>query len=256
MSDIFNNVCVVVPARLGSTRLPQKPLMDLCGKPMIVRVCENLEPLKKLGANIVVATDSDKIISECDKFCVNAKMTGSYHTCGTSRCFEASLGSGCEFVLNIQGDEPFLDVGPIVKLVEEFKSSRCSGFDIGTVAIRSSSLKDYKDPNKVKVTCDKNGKALYFSRATIPYYREGIDQSGCEFLLHQGVYLYRYTALERFCDLSMSSLEEKEKLEQLRAMEDGMSIYVHISEAEPSFGIDTLEDLELARKIYAARHKG
>ncbi len=169
MGNVFENVCVVVPARLASTRLPEKPLKDLCGKPMIVRVCENLEPLKKLGASIVVATDSDKIISECNKFCINSKMTGSYHTCGTSRCFEASLGSNCELVLNIQGDEPFLDVEPIVKLVEEFKSSRCSGFDIGTVAIRSTSIKDYGDPNKVKVTCYKNRRSLYFSRDTIPY---------------------------------------------------------------------------------------
>ena len=256
MSGVFEKVCVVVPARIGSSRLPQKPLMDLCGAPMIVRVYENLKPLEDLGARIVVATDSDKIIKECDKFCINSKMTGSYHTCGTSRCFEASEGSGCDLVLNIQGDEPFLKVEPIVSLVEEFKSQKCSGFDIGTVAIRSYSKKDYLDPNKVKVTCDKNNKALYFSRATIPYYRDGVEDDRYEFLLHQGVYLYRYESLKRFCELSESQLEKKERLEQLRAMEDGMSIYVHITETEASFGIDTLDDLELARKIYSQKHKG
>ena len=257
MESIFENVCVVVPARIGSSRLSKKPLRDLCGKPMIVRVCENLKPLEELGAFVVVATDSNEIVKECEKFCINSKMTGTHHSCGTSRCFEAAQGSGAELVLNIQGDEPFLETAPVIELVRVFKSGKAKDFEIGTVAIRSSSLKDYNDPNKVKVVVDKNNKAMYFSRATIPYYRDGIKENEVvNFLLHQGVYLYRYEALERFCTLTESTLEVKERLEQLRAMEDGMSIYVHVSDAASSFGIDTIEDLQLARKIYEKRHPG
>jgi 3-deoxy-manno-octulosonate cytidylyltransferase (CMP-KDO synthetase) len=245
---------IIVPARLQSQRLPRKPLADLGGRPLIVRVVENLGPLAAEGHEIVVATDSEEVLRACEDHGIIAELTRESHPSGTDRCQEVASRHSHPFILNVQGDEPFVDIRELKKLMLAMEVAPKA--DIGTMAHRSLSLADFRDPNVVKVVTSPSGHALYFSRAPIPW---GGDRSRsltgtlddhatepADFLHHIGVYAYRRDALRRFCELPPSPHETREKLEQLRALECGMTILVELS-SKPGRGIDTPQDLEAAR---------
>jgi 3-deoxy-manno-octulosonate cytidylyltransferase (CMP-KDO synthetase) len=237
---------ILVPARLQSTRLPEKPLANLMGKPLIVRVVENLAPLIKLGAKVLVATDSLRIMEACKKEGIDAAMTRTDHGSGTDRCAEVATHYPHKYILNVQGDEPFADTRSLLNLMNRFENSN---YDIGTLAVERTNSPDLANPNIVKLVKNKEGRALYFSRSPIPYYR---DSEPISWWQHQGVYAYRRESLQKFVSLPPSPLEMIEKLEQLRAIESGMSILT-VESTIPSFGIDTLEDLERARSIFKGK---
>jgi len=237
---------IIVPARLNSTRLPRKPLVDLHGKPLIVRVVENISPLAALGVRIVVATDSQQIVSLCHQENMEAVMTRPDHESGTDRCAEVASRYGESYIMNLQGDEPFADPATLRTLMEAFESSDA---DLATLAFRHAGPEGFENTNTVKVTIDARQRALYFSRSPIPHYRDSAPQS---WLQHQGVYVFRKDSLMRFVAMKPSPLETAEKLEQLRALEGGMSILVVESKVS-SLGIDTPEDLEKARNLFEAR---
>ncbi len=243
--DILQDWLVVVPARLHSMRLPQKPLQDLGGKPLIVRVAENLQPLCAQGANLVVATDDDQIASICQKNNLNAMMTDSKHSSGTDRCAEvAAKHPQAKYILNVQGDEPFIKPTDLLALMRA--TAEDTQTDIGTLAFATSSEREFGNPNVVKVVCDANNYAVYFSRAAIPHPRDGGTPN---YWRHIGVYAFRREALRRFCKLAPGKLEQIEKLEQLRALENQMRIRIHPA-TQLTIGIDTPEDLEAARAYF------
>lgn len=239
--SLLKNWIIVVPARLGSTRLNKKPLQDLGGLPLIARVYQRLLPLKKEGAKIVVATDSLEVSEACQKHEVESQLTSSEHQSGTDRVYEVASKHPQKYILNVQGDEPFIEIQDLLTLM---KCMENSAHKMGTLVYNNSSIEDYQNPNVVKVVTDQSKKALYFSRSPIPYYRDHDFQS---FWQHQGVYAYSQDALSHFCSLPSSSLESLEKLEQLRALQAGIDILT-VEASKPSLGIDTPEDLEHARK--------
>lgn len=245
---------VVVPARLHSQRLPRKPLADLGGAPLIVRVLRNLQILAEKGALIVCATDSQEVSGVVKNAGFKAVMTRESHQSGTDRCAEVSAFFEKPYVLNVQGDEPFVNCHDLLGLCGKFQEDKTA--QMGTLVHLSKSREDFYNPNVVKVVSSFLGYALYFSRAPIPYHRDLAGFEGC-FLQHIGVYSFRRQSLLSYSTLSHQSpvlcgekhvLEEVEKLEQLRALQHGWKIL--LSEArEKSRGIDTPEDLELAKKI-------
>jgi 3-deoxy-manno-octulosonate cytidylyltransferase (CMP-KDO synthetase) len=237
---------VVIPARLHSTRLPRKALADIGGLPMIVRVAQNMRPLAEVGATIVVATDHKEIANVCRQHGIYFEMTSAEHQSGTDRCYEVAKRHQHPFVLNIQGDEPYLAPKEVENLIAAF--SEREEADIGTLAFKCFEPTEFVKDSTVKAVRSTEGFSLYFSRSPIPASSdETILKEG--FLLHQGIYCFRRAALERFCSLSVSSLERRERLEQLRALEAGLKIYVHLS-SHRSIGIDTPEDLEAARAYF------
>ncbi len=234
---------IVIPARLQSTRLPEKPLADLGGKPLIVRVYEQLLPLMKRGAEVVVATDSEKIVTACEKAGAKAVMTREDHTSGTARCYEVAQKFPKKFVMNVQGDEPFVNTDDLTRLIEAMQSHNAP---MGTLVHENHTEKDFNNPNCVKALKDKRGNAIYFSRSPIPFHRGDTFKS---FLQHVGVYAFHREALAQFCQWPASRLEVLESLEQLRAIDNGMPILL-VDAKHPSIGIDTPEDLQHARKKF------
>lgn len=236
----------VVPARLGSERLPRKPLVDLGGKPLVVRVAENLAPLVTRGAALVVATDSPDVLSICQKHGVKAVMTRVDHPSGTDRTAEAALPERRPFIMNVQGDEPFVDPEDLVRLAAAMESR--AEADIGTLVFQSRDQKLAQDPNAVKALRRLDGYALYFSRHGVPYDRAAKERRHLPdvFWHHMGVYAFRREKLQEFVKLKPSPLEQAEKLEQLRALENGWKIYLQPAHTFAR-GIDTPEDLEAAR---------
>jgi 3-deoxy-manno-octulosonate cytidylyltransferase (CMP-KDO synthetase) len=245
----LSNWLVVIPARLSSQRLPNKPLADLGGKPMIVRVVENLKILQEKGANIVVAADDDTVIAACKKLGFKAEMTRKDHPSGTDRCAEVAAKSNKDFVLNVQGDEPFVDPSDLIGLMAAMEADENA--KMGTLFHRSTNRSMAKDPNTVKVLMNAKGKAIYFSRLALPYVRD--DKSNehlpMSFLQHIGVYAFRRSSIADFVRLPPSVLETSEMLEQLRAIDQGWPILLHPA-SKASRGIDTKEDLEAARAFY------
>jgi 3-deoxy-manno-octulosonate cytidylyltransferase (CMP-KDO synthetase) len=232
---------VVVPARLQSTRLPQKPLADLAGRPLVVRVYDRLRPWVELGAEVVVATDDASVMEACQRFEVPSLMTRKDHQSGTDRCAEIAAQKSQTFVLNVQGDEPFLEREDLERLL--LKMTQDQG-QMGTLVHKNTSSQDFTSPHCVKAVFDETGRALYFSRSPIPYPRP--PQQFSFFWQHVGVYAFARETLLRFCHFPQHPLEISESLEQLRAL--GYGIPILISEAKhPSIGIDTPEDLEAAR---------
>lgn len=232
---------VVIPARLGSSRLPNKPLQLIGGIPMIVRVYQRIAPLIAPNIKIVVATDAQEIADICAQFSIPCELTRADHGTGTERCGEVALRHPCEYILNVQGDEPFIHVSDLKNLMTALENE--STADIATLAFKSDSLDDFQNPNVVKCVVSTTERALYFSRSPIPYFR---DQTQVfSFLQHQGVYAFRRSSLIHFVGLAKSPLEECESLEQLRALQVGMNIKI-VHAKEKSFGIDTAEDLEKA----------
>ncbi len=237
----WNQWLVIVPARLSATRLPRKPLVDLGGKPLVVRVYERLSQLATYGAEVLVATDSEEICSVLANHNVPTVMTRADHRSGTDRCAEVAASRHQSYILNVQGDEPFIALSDLEVLVHKMSKERGS---MGTLIIKNTKRHDYENPNCVKAVVNDQGQALYFSRSPLPYFRTPANFSF--FWQHLGVYAFQRDTLLRFCELEPHALEQAESLEQLRALGHGLPMLT--AEAQhPSIGIDTPEDLEAAR---------
>ncbi len=244
---------ILIPARLASTRLPRKPLADIAGLPMVVRVAR--QALQTRATRVVVAADSEEITQVCAAHGVDALLTRADHPSGSDRLAEACdrLGlADTELVVNVQGDEPLIAPG-LINAVAELLATR-GDCDMATAAHALDSMADVFNPNMVKVVLDAAGRAMYFSRAAIPWWRDGWASGAGTLptpapLLHIGLYAYRAAFLRRFPQLAPSPLEQLESLEQLRALWHGHRIAVHLSEAAPSPGVDTPDDLARVRRL-------
>lgn len=236
-------ICGVIPARYGSTRFPAKLLARIKDKPLIQYVYERAACAKSL-AMIIVATDDKRIFETATEFGAKAVMTSSDHPSGTDRIAEAVRDIECRWVINIQGDEPLIDPHLIDRLCLTLKQHENADMVTAVSAISDKKIAD--NPNIVKAVVDKNGRALYFSRSPIPYYR---DADGArQWLRHIGIYGYRKSFLQQFITYGSSHLEQAEKLEQLRALEYGHSIYTVLTDY-CGIGVDTPEDLEEVEKL-------
>jgi 3-deoxy-manno-octulosonate cytidylyltransferase (CMP-KDO synthetase) len=233
---------VVIPARLGSTRLPRKMLREIAGRPLIGVVYEAVRS-SPLLADIIVATDSEEIMAVCRQHGWNARMTSTFHRSGTERVHEIANSESADVYINVQGDEPLVRPEHIASLVQVMEKSEAQ---VGTL-MTAAAEPDISNPNAVKVVTDLSGRALYFSRSTIPFDR---DRTRPRYFKHLGVYAYRKAALERFIELPESSLERSERLEQLRFLENGIPIYVGETPYD-SIGVDTEEDLTRVSKLLA-----
>jgi len=229
----------VIPARYGSTRFPGKVLAGLCGKPMIQWVYE--KAAASIADEVIVATDEPKVAKVVEGFGGRAVMTSPDHPSGTDRISEAVQGLDCDIIINVQGDEPLIPTSVIDGLIRKMQED--ASIEMGTVAVPRLRSEIENDPNKVKVVFDERNFALYFSRSMVPYLREGGKDAAT--YLHWGIYAYRRETLDRFVRLPEGRLESCEKLEQLRALENGIRIYVMLSDLE-SIGVDTPEDLKRA----------
>jgi len=234
----------VIPARLASTRLPRKMLREIAGRPLIGLVYKAVRSCPLL-ADVLIATDSDEIIELCRKHGWKAQMTSPAHRSGTERVHEISSREAADVYINIQGDEPMVRQEQIASLVQVMEDP---AIQVGTLMTPAAEV-DIANSNAVKVVTDLSRRALYFSRATIPFDR---DRTGPRYFKHLGLYAYRKSALDRFVVLPESSLEKSERLEQLRFLENGISIYVGETPFD-SIGVDTEEDLQRVTRILADR---
>ena len=239
----MKSICVI-PARYSSTRLPGKPLKDICGKPMICRVYERAS-LAKSVAEVIVATDDARIFDAVEKNSGRAIMTRADHKTGTDRLAEvAEKFPDVEVIVNVQGDEPLIEPSLIDELIAEFVKDK--NLQMATVATELTDADEMKNPNNVKVVIDKNNNALYFSRSLIPYPR---NAGKSKVFKHIGIYAYRRNFLLDYAKMIPTPLEQSESLEQLRALENGFKIRV-IKSSCRFIGVDTAEDLELVNQIY------
>ncbi len=232
----------VIPSRLGSTRLPRKPLAPIVGKAMIERVYEGARAFAG-WTDLLVATESDEILAFCTSRGIPAEMTSASHVSGTDRIREVALRHPSDIFVNVQGDEPMVTAGHIEALVSPFR--RDASVAVSTLALalpRSAS----GDPNTVKVVARLDGRALYFSRSAIPFDRDG---SGAACFKHLGFYAYRGEALEKFSGLAPSPLEIAERLEQLRFLENGIEIHVAPAPSD-TWSVDTAEDLARVEEYF------
>jgi len=247
---------VLIPARYASSRLPGKPLADLAGKPMIVRVAERAA--KSGATRVVVATDDPRIVDAAAAHGVEAVMTRDDHPTGTDRLAEAArllhLGAH-DIVVNVQGDEPLLAPPLIRRMAEVLDGARDAS--IATACHPIDDPQEAFNPSVVKVVLDAHGYALYFSRATIPWARDAFGNAvrtippGLPIYRHYGLYAYRVSFLERYPALAPAPIERFEVLEQLRALWHGYRIVVEITGGTPAPGVDTPADLERVRALYA-----
>ena len=245
---------VIVPARLASTRLPNKPLADIHGLPMVVRVAQRAALSN--ASQVVVAADSIEIVQACQAHGVRAMLTQVNHPSGSDRLAEASALLGLkphDVVVNVQGDEPLINP-ELINQVAELLVQRPSA-SMSTAAHEIHELAEFTNPNVVKVVIDQTQLALYFSRAPIPWWRDGFAK-GIQTLpqpaplRHIGIYAYRVGFLQSFPTLQAAPIETGEALEQLRALWHGHKIAVHITPDVPGPGVDTPEDLERVRALY------
>jgi len=238
---------VIIPARLASTRLPNKPLADIAGLPMIVRVARRAA--ESSADQIVVATDSPEVAATCEAHGVKAVMTRADHPSGSDRLAEAATQLGLAddaLVVNVQGDEPL--IAPA--MIDACATTLAAQTDcvMATVAHALTAPSEFANPNVVKLVTDKAGRALYFSRAPIAWWRDGAGAPH-QALRHVGIYAYRAGFLRSFPTLAVSPLEQIESLEQLRVLWHGERIAVHVSADLPGPGVDTPEDLERVRRL-------
>lgn len=248
---------VVIPARYASTRLPAKPLLDLGGKPMVVRVAEQAQASG--AGEIWVATDHPEVEAAARAHGLAVLMTRPDHPSGTDRLAEVVAQCGWSadtLVVNVQGDEPLIDPAIIRETAAQLAAS---GADIATVAHPISEAADFFNPNVVKVVCRADGDALYFSRAPMPYARDHFAKAtdslpaGMPALRHVGLYAYRASFLAAYAGLAPSPLEQFESLEQLRALWHGYRIRVALVDHAPAPGVDTPEDAARMQALFAAR---
>jgi 3-deoxy-manno-octulosonate cytidylyltransferase (CMP-KDO synthetase) len=240
-------IIAVIPARYASTRFPAKLLQDLCGKTVILRTYEAAVKTN-LFDDVFVVTDSDLIFDEIVANGGKAIRSVKDHESGSDRIAEAVHDMEVDLVVNVQGDEPFIDKKPLEELIQVFKNDSAKKVDLGSLMFEIKDVAEINNPNNVKVITDQHGFALYFSRSVIPYPRE--EQVGVRYMKHIGIYAFRKEALLDFYRLPMLSLEASEKLEQLRYLEYGKRIRM-IETSHSSIGIDTPEDLEKARQIWS-----
>jgi len=247
---------VVIPARYASSRLPGKPLADIAGKPMVLRVVEAVEACGADG--IWVATDDARVQQAVEAAGYPALMTRADHPSGTDRIAEvaAQLGwAGDDIVVNVQGDEPLIDPALVVGVADALAADPLAA--IATAAHELGSADEFFNPNVVKVVCDAAGRAHYFSRAPIPYARDAFAASrdllpsGLGALRHIGIYAYRVSFLQRYGSLPPAPTEQWESLEQLRALWHGFPIRVLVCDQAPMPGVDTEEDLARVRALFA-----
>jgi 3-deoxy-manno-octulosonate cytidylyltransferase (CMP-KDO synthetase) len=244
---------VIIPARLNSTRLPNKVLLDLKGKSVVQRVYEQCLKAKNID-EVYIATDNQEVKESCMKFTENIIMTSSSHCSGTDRIAEAVQKIDCDIVINVQGDEPFIEPLLIEKIADSF-------LDSSTIMVSAfhkiKHIKDLKNSNVVKVTIDKNSNALYFSRSIIPHHRDKwntllehytIIPEPLKFYRHLGIYGYTKDFLLEYSNMEETYLEKLEKLEQLRVLENGYKIKM-IETDYNSIGIDTQEDYQKALEL-------
>ena len=239
----------VIPARLGSTRIPHKPLQLLAGEPLITRVIQHVRSLD-LVDELVVATDSEMVARVVELAGVRAVLTRDTHLSGTERVGEVAARpeyADHDVVVNVQGDEPFLPRAALTGAIERIRQ----GDDVGTAAAPLAA-RDAGDPGRVKVVADAAGRALYFSRAMIPHRRDREAATHDLYWQHIGVYAYRRDALERWTRLAPAPAETAERLEQLRALHHGMRVGVARLEDPAEPGVDTLEDLRRAEARWLA----
>ncbi len=240
----------IIPARYASTRFPGKPLHLIAGKPLIQRVVEQCRKAKLLS-EVIVATDDARIAAVARAFC-RVELTRADHPSGSDRIAEVAARCECDAVVNIQGDEPLIDPAVIDAVAEALARSEMS-----TAATTIRSVEEYDNPNVVKVVADALGRALYFSRRTIPYLREAANRSAKDqlaafpFLKHLGIYGYRRETLLRLVKFPVSSLEAAEKLEQLRALENGIAIAV-VKVDYDSVGVDVPADVARVEALLRA----
>ncbi|CAG0971081.1 3-deoxy-manno-octulosonate cytidylyltransferase (CMP-KDO synthetase) [Methylophilaceae bacterium] len=244
---------IVIPARYASIRLPGKPLLDIAGKPMVVRVAEKA---MSTGAEVVVATDDIRIFNAVGEHGHKAVMTRQDHLSGTDRIAEVALEMGWadnEIVVNVQGDEPLIESA----LIEEVAGNLAQHADaaIATACHPVHDKASMLNPNIVKVVIDKRGYALYFSRAPIPYPRDAFANgqelpAAMQVYRHIGIYAYRAAFLKAYAGLQPSPIEQYESLEQLRALWHGYKISVAVTSHAPAAGVDTLEDLDIMRALF------
>lgn len=234
----------VIPARLASTRLPRKMLREIAGKPLIGVVYEAVHS-SPLLSEVIIATDSEEIMRVCRAHGWNAQMTSPTHRSGTERVHEVSGRERADVYINVQGDEPLTRADHIAALIKVMEDPAAA---VGTLMTPASEI-DIPNPNAVKVVSDLNGRALYFSRATIPFDRDGTQP---RYFKHLGLYAYRKAALDKFVTLPESSLEKSERLEQLRFLENGIPIFV-AETPHDSVGVDTEEDLQRVIEVLRKR---
>ncbi len=234
----------VIPARLASTRLQRKMLREIAGKPLIGVVYEVVRSSSLLG-DVIIATDCEEIMRVCREHGWKALMTSASHRSGTERVHEVSNREAADVYINVQGDEPLTRSEHIATLLQVMENTAAQ---VGTL-MTPAAVVDIPNPNAVKVVTDLSGRALYFSRATIPHDRDGTRP---RYFKHLGLYAYRKAALDRFVTLPESSLEKSERLEQLRFLENGISIYVGETPHD-SVGVDTEEDLQRVVEILRQR---
>ncbi len=248
---------VVIPARLTSARLPNKVILDLGGKPIVQRVFEQALQAANISA-VYIATDSEEIKGICTRFTENVILTSPNHQSGTDRIAEAITHIEADIIINVQGDEPFIDPGIIERLAERLSGSSMdmAPMDMATIISRIEKVEDFLNPNIVKVVVNERGNAMYFSRSPLPFPRD-VDLKHATTLpadfkayRHFGIYGYKRDFLRQYAKLSQTYLEKTEKLEQLRVLEQGYSIGV-LETDQPGLGIDTPEDLEKARQMAA-----
>ena len=236
-------IIAVIPARYASTRFPAKLMQDLGGKTVILRTYEAAVGTQ-LFDDVFVVTDSDLIYDEIVSNGGKAIMSIKEHESGSDRIAEAVANLDVEIVVNVQGDEPFINTEPLLKLIEIFRKDLAKEVDLASLMREIKDEEEINNPNNVKVVVDQNGFALYFSRSVIPYPRE--KNVGVRYFQHIGIYAFRKQALLDFYSLPMQSLEASEKLEQLRYLEFGKRIKM-VETTHVGIGIDTPEDLEKAR---------
>ncbi|HLX38488.1 MAG TPA: 3-deoxy-manno-octulosonate cytidylyltransferase [Candidatus Binataceae bacterium] len=236
-------VIAVIPARYGSTRLPAKALADIGGVPMIVRVWRQVRLARSIE-RVIVATDDERIAAPVRSAGGEAMLTSPAHQSGTDRIAEVATKVHADIYINVQGDQPFTDPRDLDAVAAPMLADPT--IDMATLATPIADLEEFRNPTKVKVVCDASGNALYFSRSPIPHGRdiEGVPPGA---LRHIGIYAYRRDFLLKFASMPQGKLEQLEKLEQLRALENGHRIRV-VASVSPQLEIDTAEDLERARR--------
>jgi len=235
-------VLAVIPARLASTRLPRKMLREIAGVPLLAWVYQGVRGCSSLD-QVIVATDSDEIMRFCEEQGFVARMTSQAHRSGTERVHEISTAISADVYLDVQGDEPLTRPEHIESLIAVMQGA---GVEVGTLKTPAAEA-DIDNPSAVKVVTDARGRALYFSRATIPHDRDGVRP---RYYKHLGFYGYRKDALDKFVRWPESSLERSERLEQLRFLENGVAIYVGETPFD-TVGVDTEEDVRRVEEILA-----
>ena len=244
---------VIIPARLGSSRLPDKVILDICGRPMVQYVYEVAMRAKGIET-VYIATDSKEVKRVCEHFTSNIIMTAKEHESGTDRVAEAAQSIECDNIINVQGDEPLMDPKLISSLATSLENKN---IEMVSAMHKITTTTELKSLNSVKVTVDKYSNALYFSRSIIPHHRDNWDTllnhhttipEPLKFYKHIGIYGYTKTFLKVYSQMEQTYLEKLEKLEQLRVLENGCKIKMIETDYEP-IGVDVQEDLEKVRKI-------